>query len=789
MMRVLRELATNFKRFRTAGVLNVFGLSVAFAAFAVIAVQLTFQFGYDRFHKDADRIFRVETLFPVSLQYSAFGPQPVGALLKEQCPLVEDYFVMGAGSEPVFVLKHEDGTSDKFREKCMNASGSFADILGLEIVEGDARQALTEPDMLLIPQSTARKWFGKESAVKKQVYSGDMTVSYTVAAVYKDIPGNSVFKNVCYLRLPEKEEWGEWEVQIYVLSANSDRQALQQQVNGMKIETLEQIFEGLHKKEQMEKEGKFFLRVSPLTGIFYDSTTVFDAFEKGTKRSAMIMLAIGILIILIAEINFVNFSISLAPTRMKAVNTQKVLGAGVGSLRVRLVGEAVFYSLVAFVLAVGWLHLFASSGFASLFSMSLYPAEHAGLLSAIGGGAVLLGVFAGLYPAWYVTSFEPALVLKGNFVMSPKGMHLRNGLMAFQFVTSIVLIICTLFIGAQYRYMQHFSLGYDTENIGFFELDRDLAGSQSALISEMTAIPGVTDYTFADHIVGMSNQISGIGLDVEGEALQLNRWYVYKNFLDFIGASIVKGENFSESDQSAQLILNETAIRKHPVLEHSFGTTIATSPGLGRFVGVIKDIHYMSLRMPLAPLAITCKGGEEYAYMFLKLAGGDLPATVEKIRQAYERLAPGGIFKFEFLDQSLQQNYEGEKKLMQVVFLMGGIAIVLALVGVYGLVVFNAQYKRKEIGIRKVNGATEGQIMVLLNRNFFRLLFVSFAVACPVAWYAVHSWLEGFSYKTPVHWWIFLLGGLFTLSIALLTVSWQSWKAASANPVDALKNE
>lgn len=785
----MHEFLANFRRFKTAGVLNIFGLSVAFAAFAVIAVQLMYQLGYDRFHKDADRIFRVEMLFPVSMQYSAFGPDAVGALLKEQCPSVQDYFMIGGTGELGFVLRREDGSSDKFKEQALAVSGSFADILGLEIVEGDARQALTEPNMLMIPLSTARKWFGEESAVKKQVHGMEGDGFYTVAAVYRDLPGNSVFKNNCYTRLAEQENWGNWATQTYVLSANSDRQALQQQVNGMKIEPMEEIFESMHKKEQMEKEGKFFLRVSPLTGIFYDRTTAFDSLEKGTKRSAAIMLAIGILIILIAEINFVNFSISLAPTRMKAINTQKVLGAGTGSLRVRLVGEAVFYSLTAFALAVWWLHVFASSGFASLFEMPLYPAEHAGLLAVIGGGAVLLGVLAGLYPAWYVTSFEPALVLKGSFVMSPKGIRLRNGLMAFQFVTSIVLIICTLFVGAQYRYMQHFSLGYDTENIGFFELNRNLAREQSVLISEMTAIPGVTDYTFADNIVGMNNQINGMGLELEGEALHLNRWFVYKNFLDFIGVSIAKGENFSKSDQSTQLILNETAVRKHPVLEHSFGTTIATSPGLGRFVGVMKDIHYMSLHTPLHPLAIVCQEERNYNYMFLKLSGNDLPATIEKIRQAYERLSPDGVFGFEFLDRTLQQNYEEEKKLMQVVSLMGGIAIVLALVGVYGLVVFNAQYKRKEIGIRKVNGATEGQIMILLNRTFFRLLAVSFVVACPIAWYAVNRWLEGFAYKTPVYWWIFLLGGAVTLAIALLTVSWQSWKAASANPVESLKSE
>lgn len=345
-------------------------------------------------------------------------------------------------------------------------------------------------------------------------------------------------------------------------------------------------------------------------------------------------------------------------------------------------------------------------------------------------------------------------------------------------------------MGNQYRFMQHYSLGYQTENIAWMILDDKIEKNQEALISEVTAIPGVLDYTFSDYVPG-NDFVSSSGTELDGEAIQLDRIGVYKNFLDFFGMTLVKGDNFSASNLSGyQLIMNETAIQKQPVLDRYFGRNIPQDiVGNGQFIGVVNDIHYMSLRKPVAPLVLLCSAGQEYSYMFFKIAGGDVSKTIQQIRHVYEHLAPEGIFELHFLDDSLQQKYESEKRLMQVVSLMGGIAIVLALVGVYGLIIFNAQYRRKEIGIRKVNGATESQIMFLLNKSFFRLLFFSFIVACPVAWYAMSRWLEGFSYKTPIYWWIFLVAGVITLIIALFTISWQSWKAATENPVKALKTE
>lgn len=563
---------------------------------------------------------------------------------------------------------------------------------------------------------------------------------------------------------------------------------LQQQVGNVRVGVLDHLYQVLQKKEQMEKEGKAAVRVVPLTDLFYDHTALYDKSEKGNRRSAVIILGVGVLILLIAGINFVNFSMSLAPTRMKGINTHKVLGATAGQLRRKLMIEAILYSLTAFMLSVGILGLFSLTPAASLFSVSLDPVNHWRLL---GGGAVLavvLGMMAGFYPAVYVTSFEPAVVLKGSFVMAPQGIRIRNGLMVFQFMVSITLIICTLLIGAQYRFMQNYSVGYRTENIVWLPMDESLKMNREALADEMLAVPGVLDYTFSETVPGL--RIGSTATQLGGEAVHFDFFHVYKNYLDFFGIPVVKGEGFSVTKlEEAQLVVNEMALMKQPVVENFLGYPMPKGLEEGHLKGVISDMHYMPLKQAIGPMALVCSADADYRYLYLKLSGTNVAETLHGIQQVYEALSPTGLFEFRFLEGSLQQNYESEKHLTLVISLMGFIAIVLALVGVYGLIIFNAQYKRKEIGIRKVNGATEEQIMLLLNRNFFRLLLLSFVIACPLAWYAVGRWLEGFCYKTPIHWWMFLVAGFLTLIIAVLTVSWQSWKAATDNPVNSLKSE
>lgn len=780
---MIKDFLGIFRRFKTAGILNIAGLAVAFAAFAVIGMQLFFELGYDRHYKNAKYIFRVESLYPASMNYIASGAEPVGTVLKANCPLVKDYFHISGRKTTIFRLK-EGNEAGKFKEKMVLAMPSMVDVLGMEMVAGDGRKALTEPDMLMIPESIARKWFGGLGALDRQVHTEDRT--YTIAAVYRDLPGNTVFKNDCYTRYVETDNWSNWNDQLYVLSSTPDKDALQTSVRQVKLEVLDQIFEMLHKSEQLVQEGKAYLRVSPLEGIYYDNTVGYDTMDKGSRRSSLIMLGVGVLIILIAGINFVNFSLSQAPTRMKEVNTRKVLGAASVKLRMMLVKEAVVYSFSAFVVSVLFIRLLSMmTGLSGLLVVSPSLSGHWMLVGGVGVLSILIGLLAGIYPAFYMTSFEPAQMLKGSFVMTPKGVRLRNGLMAFQFTISIVLITCTLLMASQNRFMQNYAPGFSTENTGWFTMSNNLNVNREALADEMRRIPGVTDYTFGDAVPG-GELVSNRGTEIDGEVVSFDEWRVYKNFLNFFDIQLVKGDTFSANVQENQLILNEMSVKKFPFMERYLGRGLNTFDS-ARLMGVVKDVNYLSLHNGIDPLAIIYSPGTPYNFMFLKLTGTNLNETVGKIKGVFERFEPDGIFEFTFVDQTIQQSYRNESRLTQLISLLGAIAIILALVGVYGLVVFNAQYKKKEIGIRKVNGATEKQIIFLLNRDFFRLLLISFLIACPVAWYAVIRWQEGFAYRTPVRWWMFLLAGFIVFLISLLTVSWRSWRAATVNPVEGLK--
>ncbi|MCC8173035.1 MAG: FtsX-like permease family protein, partial [Odoribacter sp.] len=461
---------------------------------------------------------------------------------------------------------------------------------------------------------------------------------------------------------------------------------------------------------------------------YYDTEVMYDSAEKGSRRSSLTMLAIGILIIVIAGINFVNFSTSLAPTRMKSINTQKVLGASKGSLRIKLISEAVFYTLFAFLVSVGLLQLISITGVTELFSVSLKPFDHISLLFGLGGIAVLLGVFSGLYPAFYLTSFEPAMVLKGSFVMTPRGIRLRNTLMVFQFIISIGLIICTLLMNKQNSFMQNYSPGYRTENIGYVQMDGSNIENIEAFIGEINRIPGVLDYTFANYVPGY-DMISASGIEIDGEAVWFDHMEIYKNFLPFFEIDVVQGDTFSLYDEGTQVILNEMALKKNPVFERYMGKQIPERLNNGYIRGVAKDVNYLSLRSPINALAYIYNPNTSYRVMFFKLSGYNSNATIDQLKDVFEKLSPETLFNFSFLDQTLQKAYETEQRMAKAIFLLGFIAIILALVGVYGLVVFNAQYKRKEISIRKVNGASEKEIMVMLNKNFFRLLLLSFLEA------------------------------------------------------------
>ncbi len=791
-MELFRNLFRYFKSLRFASVLNISGLAVALAVFLIIAIQLHFEWGYDQFHPKSDRIFRVETLFPMSLQYSASTPPPLGAILKMQLTGVEDYFVLSSWGELVARVKNGEEWGEKFSVDCMLTSASMVEMLDMKIVEGDAKEALSVPRSFMIPESLARKWFQGQAVGKQmRIGRGEENV-FTVGAVYQDFPLNSVFANVCYTFQPLSDSWGQWEGQLFVLSETSDIDRLQKGIDALEVEPLKMIYESLQKEEERQKEGKSYLKVVPLTNIYYDDQVIYDILPKGNQKQAFLMLGVGILVIFIALVNFVNFALSLAPARMRAVNTRKVLGASTGQLKRHFIAEALIYVGVAYLLAMLLVQIVIGCGGEQWLTTSLSPVENWKLYILVGIGVLMIGGLAGYYPACYATSFVPALVLKGNFLHTPRGVAFRKGLSVFQFTVSVVLIACAVLMIRQNRYVGEYALGYETENIGWVKLDQGFARNTNAIIDEVRQLPGVMDITFSDFVPG-GEMIRGQGTIVEDTPMQFDIWRVYHNFLQFFGVPLLEGDTISIYNQrQTQVLLNEGALKKFPSLRRNLGKTWNDISDLGDnplFIGVTGDIHYLSLHQPVGALAMVFQPEAPMNTLFFKLAPGDQPATVEQIKGIFDRLAPESLFEFYFLNDTLQQSYEYEHRVTSLVGFLGGLAIFLALVGIYGMVVFQTEYRRKEIAVRKVNGATVNEILFLLNKGVLYQGIIGFLVACPLAYYIMEMWLRNFSYHTDIRIWMFVLAGIIVLLILLLTVAFQSIKAARANPVRELIKE
>ncbi|WP_302304063.1 ABC transporter permease [Culturomica massiliensis] len=782
-MRILKEFIRDFKRFRTAGLLNILGLTVASAVFMAILFHICFENGYDKFRRDADRIFRVEMKIGND-GFSSNVPYPVCELLAEGCPSIEQSFVQRDGSNQDVAIEDEQGAINKFNIPISTANLSMCDVIDFQILYGEARKALAEPGMILLPESQATRLFGsaEEALNRRMKISGGswntIEGDYTVAGIYKDFPGNSIFSNNCYAKLNEQEmNWGNWNVQFFIKSNLKDPIALTKQLNDLKI------------ADDVSENGKLEKRVTPLTDIYFHSKASYETKPTGNLTTSRILFGVSILIILIATINFINFSMSLAPARIKGVNTHKVLGAGVGKLRLQLMCEAMIYATIAFTLSLFLLQLADHSFIGHLFATSISPQAHPLTTLGCGGMILIVGLSAGFFPARYITSFAPALVLKGNFVLSPQGQRIRNGLMTFQFVISVALITCMLLMNNQQRYMQNYTLGFHKDQIVYFQFNQQLFDQRHAFTNELMQSPDITDYAYTDWIPESDNAATISGSWNENN-FQFDRWFVDRRFMQLMGIPLISGHEFSKNREETEVIFTETALKQMPFLEKYMGQPVETAgiSGGARFVGVAKDVQHLSLRQGITPLEFVCINDPQYHfdYMLLKISPNTGDA-MKYISQVFNRFSKYNNLNVRFLDDTMQQRYEKESRLTQAISLFGLIAIIISLIGVYGMIVYNAQYKRKEIALRKVNGATEKEILVLLNRGFFLLLGSSFLIACPLAYYIISSWLSRFAYKAPVYWWLFVLSGAIVFSISLLTISWQSWRAATTNPVEGLK--
>lgn len=780
MVRIFRNFWHLLNRSRGAGILNIAGLSVAFAVFLAILIQVDYEFSYNTSFPDARNIYRLETRSePGELFFSGF-PKPLFEVIQLEIPELSNSCLIGKGFNPEnFTVVKPDGSLDYFETWASYADTNAVRIFGLDIIAGDYRKALTAPGQVLMPQSLAERYFGKTEAVGK-TFLDEGKKELTVAAVYRDVPSNSTFGNVLYsASFSCGEGWNQWNYDSYYrIPPGTDFSLLDKKLHGLGDTgtAREQV------NDILEDTEILFL---PLTEIYFSEIRHQNE-ASGNKTMTRILLLVGILVLGVAGVNFVNFSIALAPSRIKSLNTQKTFGATNRFLRVCVVSEAVIFALLSVLLGTGFCYFLSRTGLQGMLSASLDPLAHLRLLMYTLGAGLLLGLLAGCYPAFYMTSFSPALVLKGSQALSPRGILLRNTLVVFQYSVAIVFMIGILFVARQLEMIKNRSWGIEKEHVVYLKSNPDIHKQKEAFINELKQNPAVTDITFAYELIGgMGMQHWGFTAMINGKEKEMSCdvCVVAPNYLNFFGIEVLQGDTFV-SDRDSLLIVNEAFGKAYGF--DPMGKPLIGDQRVGR---VVKDYNVKPLQQPVRPLLLMIANDWNDQYYYIKINDAARNEAIAHIRKTVHELAPASGVDIRFLDDHLNSLYRSEERLGSLVNLFGLATVFIALMGVYGLVLFNAKFKAKEIGVRKVNGATDWQMVVFLNRSFLRMVVLSFVIACPLAWYAVSAWLDGFAYKVPLSAGIFLLAGLIILAITLLTVSYQSWKAAGANPVEVLKSE
>ena len=781
------------KIFRKTGVstlINILGMSVAFAAAMILMVQVRWDTTFDANYEGHEQVFRMENNWMDKGLFSTSFSRPMIEIAKTASPNIEavgTYWTM-----PHEATLRKDGEETVLSVPSARVDSSMFSVFPFEWVEGSARE-FTAGETAVVSEEYAKTFFGDKSALG-QFFKAGNGVEVRVVGVFKDMPKNSsmnygVLVNLGDDFLNNSNEWS------FVAFVKLKDPTLAKETETL-IETALLDYFGENVDEEYAEEFRRGYRISNLNDAHFERD-VRANIASANKAITITLAAIAILLILIAIINFINFAFAEIPFRIKNINTRKVLGEGRGSLIVRQLLHAGLIALIAFAIACLIMHVVAGSSWASYVSDSLTLKNNIGILALMLGVALVSAVIAGLAPALYSTSQPAALVLKGSYGTSVKGKALRNILVGLQFVLSFLFILMALFVGVQTKYMMGKDMGFDEARVLQTWCGYPAGNQKDALRSHLLQNPSIEAVTFADSPVVSDGKMGWSRTGDDGNQVFMEVLPVDDNFVQFFGLQIVEGRDFRESDnqnETGSIIPNETYMQMFP--QFHVGSLMYGHVDNCEIVGVVKDFNFKSLQHAMGPLVLYNWGKEgwrSFGTMYVRTApGADFKDVSDYIKDAICKFDPRRephMITVSHLDKWIEDMYQSEQSLGKLITIASFVALLIAIIGIIGLVFFETQFIRKEIALRRVNGATVGSILKMINKKYLVMAGISFAVAAPFAYWIMSAWRKGFAYQAPIPVWIFLVALLLVAAITLAVVTLQSWRAANANPVESLKNE
>lgn len=803
----------NLRKQSFYSLINIFGLSVGVAICMVIALFVLNEYSYDKHIPESDRIYRIsnESVFGGKHSHTTYTPAPLVRTLPEEFPEVEA--AVHFREQGSYLVKRE---SENLREnRVIWTSKDFFEVFDIKVLEGDKNTVLDEPKTTAISKVIADKYFPGESAIG-QVLTLDDELEFRVTGVFEDIPENSHFHFQILLSAqnwPQAEDdmWFSNNFQTYLkMSENGDPDQLQEKFVPMLKKYMEpqlsMLFgDGVSWDTMIASGASLQYHLQPLTDIHLKSSLQGEFEANFDEKYVYIFVAIGLFILLIACINFMNLSTARSANRAKEVGIRKVMGSFRSHLIRQFLMESILLTFIAFLIALPLASLMLPY-FNDLAGRQLeMPFMDSKFYGALFLAALVTGLLAGMYPSFFLSAFKPISILKGKVSLGMKSGGVRSSLVVFQFAISIVLIIATLTVKDQLDFIQNKEIGFSKDqSVTVYDTyvleDQVQVFKERAMNSSLMTSATVSGFLPVDG--GWRNEnpwvVKGRDPAIPENNVAIQNWVVDQDYVSTLGMQIIKGRDFSydfPSDSTA-VLLNESAVKQFGFEGDPIGQEVATlimnadskEPDFGRVIGVVKDFNFESLKQNVIPVMIRFNKSPSGPVTF-RFQAEDTQEVIRHLEATWDEMAPGQPFTYSFLDDEFGKMYAAETRLGVVFGVFAGFAIFIACLGLFALTAFTAEQRTKEIGIRKVLGASSSGIVVLLSKEFSKLVVISFVIAIPLAWWSMSKWLEDYQYKVDIGPSIFILAGVFVAGIAFLTISFQAMKAAASNPVQSLKSE